>query len=77
MVKLLSAYDVWDHDRFEWSDTMSFQYGMRGYCGLDVDMAAKVSDYRMVVGATGDQFSCPIMRGGSLPPTSTMVRMFL
>lgn len=43
-VELLSAYDVWDHDRFEWSDVMAFQYGMRGYCGLDVDMAAKVMD---------------------------------
>ena len=37
VVKLLSAYDVWDHDRFEWSDVLSFQYGMRGYCGLDVE----------------------------------------
>lgn len=44
VVELLSAYDVWDHDRFEWSDVMAFQYGMRGYCGLDVDMAAKVMD---------------------------------
>lgn len=44
VVKLLSAYDVWDHNRFEWSDVLSFQYGMRGYCGLDVDMAAKVMD---------------------------------
>lgn len=38
VVELLSAYDVWDHDRFEWSDVMAFQYGMRGYCGLDVDI---------------------------------------
>lgn len=44
VVELLSAYDVWDHDQFEWSDVMAFQYGMRGYCGLDVDMAAKVMD---------------------------------
>lgn len=44
VVKLLSAYDVWDHDRFEWSDVMAFQYGMRGYCGLDVDMAARAMD---------------------------------
>lgn len=44
VVKLLSTYDVWDHDRFEWSDVMAFQYGMRGYCGLDVDMAAKAMD---------------------------------
>lgn len=44
VVKLLSAYDVWDHDRFEWSGVLSFQYGMRGYCGLDVDMAARVMD---------------------------------
>lgn len=44
VVKLLSAYDVWDHNRFEWSDVLSFQYGMRGYCGLDVDMAAKAMD---------------------------------
>ena len=44
VVELLSAYDVWDRDRFEWSDVMAFQYGMRGYCGLDVDMAAKVMD---------------------------------
>ena len=29
VVELLSAYDVWDHDRFEWSDVLSFQYGMR------------------------------------------------
>lgn len=42
VVKLLSAYDVWDHDRFEWSDVLSFQYGMRGYCGLDVDMVREV-----------------------------------
>lgn len=44
VVKLLSTYDVRDHDRFEWSDVMAFQYGMRGYCGLDVDMAAKAMD---------------------------------
>lgn len=44
VVELLSAYDVWDHDRFEWSDVMAFQYGMRGYCGLDVDMAVKAMD---------------------------------
>lgn len=42
VVKLLSAYDVWDHDRFEWSDVLSFQYGMRGYCGLDIDVASEV-----------------------------------
>lgn len=42
VVKLLSAYDVWDHDRFEWSEVLSFQYGMRGYCGLDVDMVREV-----------------------------------
>lgn len=24
VVELLSAYDVWDHDRFEWSDVLSF-----------------------------------------------------
>lgn len=39
IVQLLSAYDVWDHDRFDWSDVLSFQYGMRGYCGLDPDTA--------------------------------------
>lgn len=44
VVKLLSAYDVWDHDRFEWSDVMAFQYGMRGYCGLDVDIVKDVLD---------------------------------
>mgnify|MGYP000764119247 FL=1 len=44
VVELLSAYDVWDHDRFEWSDVMAFQYGMRGYCGLDVNIAKDVLD---------------------------------
>lgn len=39
MVELLSAYDVWDHDRFEWSDVMAFQYGMRGHVGLDPKVA--------------------------------------
>lgn len=42
VVELLSAYDVWDHDRFEWSDVMAFQYGMRGYCGLDIDVASEI-----------------------------------
>lgn len=39
IVQLLGAYDVWDHDRFEWSDTLAFQYGMRGHVGLNPKVA--------------------------------------
>lgn len=39
IVKMLSAYDVWDHDHFEWSDVVAFQYGMRGHVGLDPEVA--------------------------------------
>lgn len=35
-VQYLSAYDVWDKDRFSWHNIMAFQYGMRARCGLDV-----------------------------------------
>lgn len=58
MVKLLSAYDVWDHDRFEWSDVLSFQYGMRGYCGLDVDMV------REVLNKANGEFVSDMIRNG-------------
>lgn len=58
VVKLLSAYDVWDHDRFEWSDVLSFQYGMRGYCGLDVDMV------REVLNKANGEFVSDMIRNG-------------
>ena len=33
---LLSAYDVWDKERFDWENvTLPFQYGMRNRFGLD------------------------------------------
>jgi oligoribonuclease NrnB/cAMP/cGMP phosphodiesterase (DHH superfamily) len=33
IIKLLSAYDIWDHDRFDWDKwTLPFQYGMRLDC---------------------------------------------
>lgn len=58
VVKLLSAYDVWDHDRFEWSDVLSFQYGMRGYRGLDVDMV------REVLNKANGEFVSDMIRNG-------------
>lgn len=58
VVKLLSAYDVWDHNRFEWSDVLSFQYGMRGYCGLDVDMV------REVLNKANGEFVSDMIRNG-------------
>lgn len=37
-VQLLSAYDVWDKDRFDWEkDTLAFQYGLRNRYGLDAE----------------------------------------
>ena len=37
-VALLSAYDVWNKERFDWeAETLPFQYGMRNRFGLDAD----------------------------------------
>lgn len=39
IIEYLSAYDVWDHDRFEWDETLAFQYAMRAKVGLSVKYA--------------------------------------
>lgn len=36
-IQYLSAYDVWDKERFRWDDTMAIQYAMRAKVGLSVD----------------------------------------
>ena len=41
-VELLSAYDVWDKERFDWEGTtLAFQYGMRNRYGLDAEAFRK------------------------------------
>lgn len=37
IIKLLSAYDVWDKNRYEWDDVLSTQYAIRAEVGLNVD----------------------------------------
>lgn len=39
LIRYLSAYDVWDKNRFYWKDVMNVQYGVRNTVGLDVDKA--------------------------------------
>lgn len=40
LIQYLSAYDVWNKERFDWNDVMNIQYGVRSIVGLDVDKAA-------------------------------------
>lgn len=42
LIKYLSAYDVWNKDRYEWDEVLAVQYTMRAYCGLSV---SKVINY--------------------------------
>lgn len=37
IIQYLSAYDVWDKNRFNWDDIMAIQYAIRARVGLDVD----------------------------------------
>ena len=39
LIKYLSAYDVWDKERFNWDLIMNIQYGVRARVGLDVSKA--------------------------------------
>ena len=42
LIKYLSAYDVWDKDRFSWHLIMDIQYGVRARVGLDVSKAVSL-----------------------------------
>ena len=39
LIKYLSAYDVWNKERFNWDLIMNIQYGVRARVGLDVSKA--------------------------------------
>lgn len=45
LIQYLSAYDVWNKDRFEWDDVMAVQYAMRGRVGLNVKSAQNYLEY--------------------------------
>lgn len=45
LIKYLSAYDVWNKDRYEWDDVLAVQYAMRAYCGLSVSMMMNYLNY--------------------------------
>ena len=48
ILSLLSAYDVWDHDKYNWEDVEAFQFGMRARVGLSVGWAYRLlNDYIM------------------------------
>lgn len=42
LIKYLSAYDVWDKERFNWDLIMNIQYGVRSRVGLDVSKAVSL-----------------------------------
>lgn len=44
IVKYLSAYDVWDKDRFDWTRTEQIQYGSKYYFGLNPDKIIEFID---------------------------------
>ena len=38
IIQLISAYDVWDHDRFDWDlEVTPIQYSLRAECSLNVE----------------------------------------
>lgn len=37
LIQYLSAYDVWDKNRYDWDDVIALQYGVRAAVGLDVN----------------------------------------
>lgn len=37
LIQYLSAYDVWDKNRYDWEDVIRLQYGVRALVGLDVE----------------------------------------
>lgn len=37
LIQYLSAYDVWNKERFDWNDVMAIQYAARARVGLNVD----------------------------------------
>lgn len=37
LIRYLSAYDVWNKERFDWNDVMAIQYATRARVGLNVD----------------------------------------
>lgn len=45
LIQYLSAYDVWNKERFEWDDVMAVQYAMRGRVGLNVRSAQNYLEY--------------------------------
>lgn len=42
LIQYLSAYDVWDKERFSWDLVMNIQYGVRARVGLDVSKAVSL-----------------------------------
>lgn len=60
VVQYLSAYDVWDKDRFIWNDVMKFQYATRAKCGLDVRRVMNLIDCSV------DRFSRMLEEGNAI-----------
>lgn len=52
-ITLLSAYDVWDKNRFDWEEeVMPYQYGMRARVGLSVEKACDLFEEFMTTNST-------------------------